>query len=88
MCLGVPGKVIEVKPNGLAIVDFGGGFRYEVDATTSPEQVKPGDYVIVHAGMIIAKLDPETGEEVFKRYMEIVKQLEDATGDSLEQVSL
>jgi len=80
--LGVPGRVVEVKPDGLAIVDFGGGFRYEVDATTSPEQVEPGDYVIVHAGMIIAKLDPETGEEVFKRYMEIVKQLEDAMGDS------
>jgi len=88
MCLGIPGKVVEVKPNGLAIVDFGGGFRYEVDATTSPEQVKPGDYVIVHAGMIIAKLDPKIGEEVFKRYMEIVKQLEDTMGDSFEQVSL
>ncbi|NPA05384.1 MAG: HypC/HybG/HupF family hydrogenase formation chaperone [Crenarchaeota archaeon] len=71
MCLGVPGRVVRVREDGIAEVDFGGGFIHEVDATTSPTPVKPGDYVIVHAGIIIARLDPEEG----KRYLELHQQL-------------
>ncbi len=73
MCLGVPGRVIKVREDGIAEVDFGGGFVYEVDASTSPVPVKPGDYVIVHAGIVIARLDPEEG----RRYIELYKQLMD-----------
>jgi len=68
MCLGIPGKVLEVRGN-IAVVDFGGVTR-EVDA--SLEDVAPGDYVLVHVGMIIAKIDEEEAMEISKLLSEIL----------------
>jgi len=65
MCLGVPGRVIEISDeNGLARmgkVDFGGVIR-EVCLTYTPE-AKIGDYVIVHAGFAISRLEEEEAQE-------------------------
>jgi hydrogenase expression/formation protein HypC len=58
MCLGVPGKVLEVyDQNGMrmAQVDFG-GVRREVCLAYVPE-VEVGDYAIVHVGFAISRLD-------------------------------
>jgi hydrogenase expression/formation protein HypC len=68
MCLGIPGKVLEVRGN-IALVDFGGVTR-EVDA--SLEEVAPGDYVLVHVGMIIAKIDEKEAMEISKLLSEIL----------------
>jgi hydrogenase assembly chaperone HypC/HupF len=68
MCLGIPGKVLEVRGN-VALVDFGGVTR-EVDA--SLEEVAPGDYVLVHVGMIIAKIDEKEAMEISKLLNEIL----------------
>ncbi|MCC6029742.1 MAG: HypC/HybG/HupF family hydrogenase formation chaperone [Candidatus Korarchaeum sp.] len=68
MCLGIPGRVLEVRGN-VALVDFGGVTR-EVDA--SLEEVAPGDYVLVHVGMIIAKIDEEEAMEISKLLSEIL----------------
>jgi hydrogenase expression/formation protein HypC len=68
MCLGIPGKVLEVRGN-VALVDFGGVTR-EVDA--SLEEVAPGDYVLVHVGMIIAKIDEKEAMEISKLLSEIL----------------
>ena len=72
MCLGVPARVVEVR-DGTAIVDFGGVFR-EVDV--SLVDVKPGDYVIVHAGIAISELKPEEAEEVLRTWKEYLEFLE------------
>jgi|YelNatPaOPRAMG01_1025707.scaffolds.fasta_scaffold00777_36 hydrogenase expression/formation protein HypC len=68
MCLGIPGRVLEVRGN-VALVDFGGVTR-EVDA--SLEEVAPGDYVLVHVGMIIAKIDEKEAMEISKLLSEIL----------------
>lgn len=76
MCLGVPGVVVEVKDRE-AIVDFG-GVRKIVDAFLV-ENLKPGDYVIVHAGAIIAKISEEefkSIQEAFNELMEALKEME------------
>ena len=70
MCLGVPGIVVEVKGE-IAVVDFG-GIRREVDTLLVPD-VKPGDYVVVHAGAIIEKIDKKTFEEMIKYLQELAK---------------
>ena len=72
MCLGIPARVIEVK-GGTAIVDFG-GVKREVDA--SLEDVEPGDYVIVHAGIVISKIDQREAEETIKLLQELVRALQ------------
>jgi hydrogenase expression/formation protein HypC len=60
MCLGVPGKVIDVRGEGeirMGTVDFG-GIRREACLAYIPE-VDVGDYVIVHVGFAISKVDEE-----------------------------
>jgi hydrogenase expression/formation protein HypC len=60
MCLGIPGKVVEISDEGplrMARVDFG-GVRKEACLAYLPEVVL-GDYVIVHVGFAISQLDEE-----------------------------
>jgi hydrogenase expression/formation protein HypC len=66
MCLGVPGQVLEVvKEADLLVgkVDFGGICR-RVCLDHVPE-VKPGDYVLVHVGFALARLDEVEAQRVF-----------------------
>ena len=53
MCVGLPARVVTVK-DGMALVDASGAKR-EVSAELL-EQLDPGDYVMVHAGVAIAKI--------------------------------
>ena len=67
MCLGVPGKIDGIfEAGGLRMgqVDFG-GVRREVCLEYVPE-AQAGDYVIVHAGFAISKLNEEEAMEVFR----------------------
>ena len=67
MCLGIPGKIIEVLDNPLirmGKVDFGGVTR-EVCLAYVPE-AEVGDYVIVHVGFAISKLDEEEAQETLR----------------------
>lgn len=75
MCLGVPGKVIELyEANGMkmAKVDFGGIVK-EVCMEYLPE-VKVGDYTIVHVGFGLSILDEQEARET----MELLRQIEAA----------
>ena len=69
MCLGVPAIVLEVRDDFTAIVDYG-GIKKVVDIMLVPD-VKPGDYVIVHAGSIIEKISKEDYEETMSILREI-----------------
>ena len=70
MCLAVPAKVISVNGDR-AIVDFGGVQR-EILVTLIEEKISPGDYVIVHAGFAIQKLDKGTAISILKLWEEIL----------------
>ena len=60
MCVGLAAKVVGIK-NGTAVVDASGAKR-EVSAELI-EELEPGDYVMVHAGIAIAKItDDDTNE--------------------------
>lgn len=60
MCVGLAAKVVGVK-NGMAVVDASGAKR-KVSAELI-EELEPGDYVMVHAGIAIAKItDDDTSE--------------------------
>lgn len=71
MCLGVPSKVVSIE-DSKAIVDVLGA-RREISLLLIEEKVNIGDYVIVHAGFAIQRLQPEDAEErlgYFKQYLE------------------
>jgi hydrogenase expression/formation protein HypC len=58
MCLGIPGKVIEIRDDAALLmgkVDFG-GVRKEACLAYTPD-VQIGDYVVVHVGFAISRLD-------------------------------
>jgi hydrogenase expression/formation protein HypC len=58
MCLGIPGKVMEIRDEGglaMGKVDFG-GVRKDACLAYLPE-LKLGDYVIVHVGFAISRVD-------------------------------
>lgn len=61
MCLAIPARVVEVAENDVAIVDLG-GVRKDVSLALV-EDVKVGDYVIVHVGYALTRLDPEEAEK-------------------------
>ncbi|WP_297092754.1 HypC/HybG/HupF family hydrogenase formation chaperone [Thermococcus sp.] len=73
MCLAVPGRVIEIKGK-VAVVDFG-GVRREVRLDLLPN-VEVGDYVIVHTGFAIEKLDEKRALEILEAWAEVEKALE------------
>lgn len=66
MCVGLPAKVQKVE-NGEAVIDANGAER-----TVSAEMIddlEPGDYVMVHAGMAIAKItgnDTDESDEIME----------------------
>ncbi len=68
MCLGVPGKILSIEPNPLGItmgkVSFGGVTKEVCLAYVPDAQVD--DYVIVHAGFALNKLDEQEAQEVFE----------------------
>jgi hydrogenase expression/formation protein HypC len=72
MCLGVPGKIIEIHSTGamrMAKVDFGGVIR-EVCIETLPE-AKIGDYTIVHAGFALNLLSEEEAQATLDTLREL-----------------
>ncbi len=72
MCLGVPGKVLEIRADRgtrMATVDFGGVTK-SVCLAYVPE-VEVGDYTIVHAGFAITKLDEKSALETLRMFAEI-----------------
>ncbi|GIW89187.1 MAG: hydrogenase assembly protein HypC [Isosphaeraceae bacterium] len=68
MCLGVPGLIVEREPADLpmpsAVVEFA-GVRRTVCVACVPE-ASVGDYVIVHAGLAISRLDTEEAERLLE----------------------
>ena len=74
MCLAVPAKVLEINGK-VAIVDFG-GVKREARLDLLPD-VKIGDYVIVHTGFAIEKLDERTAKEILQAWEEVLKALEE-----------
>ena len=60
MCVGLPARVVTLK-NGMAVVDASGAKR-EVSAELL-EDLEPGDYVMVHAGIAISKITEDDQEE-------------------------
>ncbi|HWJ02306.1 MAG TPA: HypC/HybG/HupF family hydrogenase formation chaperone [Verrucomicrobiae bacterium] len=61
MCLAIPAKVITVSEN-LAQVDLMGNHR-SVNTNLVAEELKPGDWVLVHAGYAMEKIDEEIAQE-------------------------
>lgn len=61
MCLAIPARVVELRPDDNALIDLG-GVRKEISLALV-EGVAPGDYVIVHVGYALQKVDAAEAEK-------------------------
>jgi hydrogenase expression/formation protein HypC len=87
MCLGIPGEVIEVgvgRPD-LAKVDVSGARRVVNIGLLDEEGVQPGDWVLIHVGFALSKLDLEEArltlsylEQVGQAYQDELKALSES----------
>ena len=69
MCLAIPAQVVELRDGDNALVDLA-GVRKEISLALV-EGVVVGDYVIVHVGYALNKLDPEEAARTLKLFAEI-----------------
>jgi hydrogenase expression/formation protein HypC len=82
MCLGIPGKVVETyRENDVLMgkVDFSGICK-RVCLEHVPE-VRPGEYVLVHVGFALSRLDEQEAGQVFA-FLEEMNQLDELKIDS------
>lgn len=83
MCLGIPGKIVEVyEANGLRMgkVDFGGVLR-EACLEYTPE-AQPGSYTLIHVGFAISILSEEEAQETLNLIREIAN-IEEEIGNEI-----
>ena len=74
MCLGIPGKVVEIHQQDdlpMGKVEFGGILK-DVCLSYTPE-AQVGDYVLVHVGFAISRMDEAEAQETF----ELIAQIEE-----------
>lgn len=73
MCVAVPSKIVSI--NGMmATIDVQGA-RKDVSLMLLPEEAEIGEYVLVHAGFAIQKLDAKAGFETLKLFEEMATKL-------------
>ena len=71
MCLGVPGRVVEVD-GLLATVDFW-GVRRQIRLEVVDEPVQPGDYILNHVGFAIRRIPPGEVVSTLALYEELLR---------------
>ena len=69
MCLAIPGEILQIE-DGVATVRIGEALR-KASLLLLPEEPKPGDYVIVHAGFALHVIDPAEAMESLRLIREL-----------------
>lgn len=69
MCLAIPARVVEIHDGDQAVVDLG-GVRKDISLALV-EGVSVGDYVIVHVGYALNRLDAEEAEKTLALFAEM-----------------
>ena len=77
MCLAIPAQVVELRDGDNAVVDLA-GVRKEISLALV-DNVAVGDYVIVHVGYALNKLDPDEAAKTLARVAEIGQLGDDST---------
>ena len=68
MCLGIPGQIIEIvdDANNIAKVEVSGVKRNVSVALVRPESIAPGDWVLIHVGFAMSKIDENEARETMQ----------------------
>jgi hydrogenase expression/formation protein HypC len=94
MCLGIPGKVVELRDDCgflMGTVDFG-GVRREVCLAYVQSDIQTGDFVVVHVGFAISRVDEAEARRTFEVLREMsqldeLEWMEEPAAASLDAMS-
>lgn len=78
MCIAIPSKIVSMDAM-MAMVDVYGAHR-EVSLLLMPEPVEKGDYVLVHAGYAIQKVDEQAANDSLELLRELLQNPEFTEG--------
>jgi len=84
MCLGIPGQIVEIVDEKLELarVEVSGVKRNVSIALLASERVKPGDWVLIHVGFAMSKIDEQEAQETIK----ILKGMDTTYTDELQML--
>ncbi len=73
MCLAIPGRVVELvdEANRIAKVEVGGVRRNVNLGLLADTQINPGDYVLIHVGFAMSKIDEREAAETLRLLQEL-----------------
>lgn len=79
MCLGIPGEIVDVidESAGLATVEVSGVRRAVSTALLAPEPVAVGDWVLVHVGFALSKVDADEAAATIDQIKRLGQPYED-----------
>lgn len=75
MCLSIPSKVIEIDENNVVTVETLGVTR-KVSLDLISEEVKVGEYVLIHVGYAMQKIDTQFALESLEVYQKIAEDMD------------
>lgn len=75
MCLSIPSKILEIDELNNALVDTL-GVKRKVNLDLISEPLKEGDFVLIHVGVAMEKIDREAALLSIKTYQEIVDKMQ------------
>ncbi len=81
MCLAIPVCIEEIQPADMAVVNMG-GIRKSISIALV-DDIKVGDYVILHVGYALSKLDPAEAEKTLALFREL-EHMNDASPEARE----
>ncbi len=75
MCLAIPSRVVEIKGDNIALVDTMGSKRL-ISTMLLEEQAKIGDYLLIHVGYAMQKIDENEAIESLNLFKEIENKMD------------
>lgn len=85
MCLGIPGQIVEFvdEVNDIAKVEVSGVRRNVSVALVRPDGIAPGDWVLVHVGFAMSKIDEDEAQETLR----LLRSLGEAYQEELQMLA-
>lgn len=76
MCLSIPSQVVAIDAERQSVTVDTLGVRRDVSSHLMTEPLEIGDYVLIHIGFVMNKIDKEDAQQSLELYQEIVTKLE------------
>ena len=77
MCLSIPSKIVDIDKDNVATVDTM-GVKRQVSLDLMPDEVVIGDYILIHVGFAMSKIDEEEALQSLEMYQEILGAMEES----------